>query len=77
MTTAELLEHLFAEAMKLPEKERLQLVVELHETLGPGVVPGDDAAEVYRSGRRRFAVELRRSMRGLLSLDPTKRSSQK
>ncbi len=45
MTTAELLEHLRAEAMKLPEKERLQLVVQLSDTLGPGV-DDDDSATV-------------------------------
>lgn len=44
MTTAELLEHLRTEAMKLPERERLQLVVELHETLGPGLPVDDDSS---------------------------------
>lgn len=33
MTTAELLEHLRAEAMKLPEKERLELALSLQESV--------------------------------------------
>lgn len=40
MTTAELLDHLREEAMKLPEPERLQLARELEES----VVENDDVA---------------------------------
>ncbi len=58
MTTAELLEHLRSEAMKLPEKERLQLVVELHETLGPGV--DGAAANAADTVSPAWAAEIRR-----------------
>jgi putative addiction module component (TIGR02574 family) len=63
MTTAELVEHLKAEAMKLPEKERLMLALDLEESLtGDGseyaepISPGWKAelqrrADAVRSGR--------------------------
>ena len=57
MTTAELLEHLRAEAMKLPEKERLQLVVQLSDTLGPGV---DEDSAAVATVSPAWAAEIRR-----------------
>jgi hypothetical protein len=41
MTTQELISHLYAEAMKLPERERLQLIMSLSETMGPEVADDD------------------------------------
>ena len=43
MTTQELVEQLQAQALTLPEKERLRLVVALSDSMGPGVE--DDVAE--------------------------------
>jgi hypothetical protein len=45
MTTQELVNHLYAEAMKLPEKERLQLIMSLSETMGPEGVDIDDSID--------------------------------
>jgi hypothetical protein len=48
MTTTELLEHLRAEAMKLPDEERRQLVRSLQETL-------DDESDIHPGWRDELA----------------------
>ena len=61
MTTAELLEHLKAQAMTLPAKERQQLVVELEESLGSD--DGDVDVEVSPE----FGAELERRVASIRS----------
>jgi putative addiction module component (TIGR02574 family) len=57
MTTAEMLEHLRAEAMKLPEEERRELVRSLQETLSDG--DDDDISPAWRDELSRRRASLR------------------